>query len=1495
MNKLLKIKKIYLVIITLLVIIFASSNEIIALTSGAAKFDTLYVGIPEHDAVYGRPALYYYTMDGAMAYCIEMAVAVKKTEYSEYPYNDPRIGYALAADHGYTSNVAANFQIRQAVIWALLGQINIENLYAGDPGCVQAAKNLYYAAASYTGATAAPNLSTNSLTFEIQGMYYVSNPITVSRGANTDSYDINLASLPAGSFISDVWGNPIATTNLVADTTFQVRIPLEAITYDITEIDLSTNAKGNMFNTTTAYNSIGVVSQALLASQYSVSPTSASSRMALANAIRAIGNMEVKKEDEYGNPISGTTFRVVKGSTNVTEVTDENGIATFTGLPAGTYIISETNASDGYYNDRQDMTQNIVTGLTVSTSKINRSSKGRVSIKKEDSLTGNVPQGDAKLSGAVYKIYAREDIYSPTGTTLIYSAGQEVGTCTTGENGVSNYVDLPLGNYMYKEVTASEGYLLNPTENNFSIEYAGQDVEFIESTHTTAEQVKINDIQIIKKLQKTDSTPQTNLAGAKFSATLKSDRNKVYYSNETDDSGYCVIEDLPYGIYEIEEIVVPDTALKIENFDVFIDQDASEREAYSYTKENTAKKMQIKVFKEDVETGSVVQGDAHLEGAEYTLYRDAECTDAIETITIQKQDDGTYSAISGWYLVGTYYIKETKRPEGYLIDENVYTVTQVAANQSDEFSYHNITSKDLVEKGDIYIVKYKDNNTNTGPGSTTKDPATGVELTLSLNSNPNVKYTSTVNDIGYADFTDIPYGWYTITETKSLEFVDIMEPQAVYIAYDKQRLYYIFQDARYERKLKIIKTDSETGKSIPIAGSTFKVWDVAAKQYIKQTYNYPTPVEIEEFVTTSDGTLVLPDGIIPGEYELEEVVAPYGYVKSQTRMSFTIEATTPENPVVQQTISIEFPNKPQMAALAIFKKGEMFAGSTQEDDITRPVYEERGLQGVEYTIEAAEDIITPDGTVRMKAGETVTFVTGEDGIGKSQDLYLGKYTIRESKTIPGYIIQSDEISFVLEYKGQEIERYENDMDYINVRQKIKLKLRKNMQQSKYKSVLDNAYKDVVLGVYSKEDLTNYKGETIIPKDTLVDKLYITDEGSSTQNYDLPLGQYYVKEIKTNRNYVLNENTYDFTFASNDDTTAINTVNLLRSVENNLTKLGRFKLYKYSEESRNIIERVTDLFTGYQTRTHALSGAKFKLYYDDNGVAKELFTDEGAAEYVTGDDGTFTVEDLPFGKYYYQEIEPPTGYELDNKLYEFTITEEHVETPLEVEATNKLIEIKLFTKVDAFNSQVIPNCTFEITDDTDTVIYTNTTNENGEFYMPIDLLEVGKKYYYQEISAPDIFALNTDKHEFSINEDLTSTITTVENIRKTSTVRLNKTDLLGGNKIPNCKFELRSEEIDFVVTGVTDKNGEYYFDNIPYGSYTYTEISAPEEYIIDTTPHRIIVDEEIEQINVSNELKVNTSDINVMLFTIVLIASSIGIIYIVYSKRDLIKERINKNR
>ena len=717
-----------------------------------------------------------------------------------------------------------------------------------------------------------------------------------------------------------------------------------------------------------------------------------------------------------------------------------------------------------------------------------------------------------------------------------------------------------------------------------------------------------------------------------------------------------------------------------------------------------------------------------------------------------------------------------------------------------------------------------------------------------------------------------------------------MDPQPVYVSKDGQKLYYIVQDPRNERKLKIVKRDAETGNIIPLAGATFKVWDVAEKRYIKQSHDYPTQTEIDEFVTAADGTLILPDGLIPGEYELEEVTAPYGYTLNETRVPFTIDATTPENPEQEEIITVDFPDTAQKAKVVVYKKGEVLTGTEKDGEITRPVYEEKGLRGVEYVITAKEDIVTPDGTTRMKAGETVTFKTDEDGIGISPELYLGEYTIKETATLDGILLQQNEISFVLEYKGQDLKIYEKNMDFIDVRQKLNLKVMKDMEEPEYNGMLEDAYVNIRLGIYTREDIANVNGDVIIDKDTLVDILTIDENGVSSQNYDLPLGKYYIKEINTNENYLINENEYDFEFKPNDNTTPVIDVILSNTIDNDLNELGKFKLYKYAEENKNIIERIADFFNGdTQDRSHALKGAKFKLYYDKNGEPVELISKTGVSEYITDENGEIYVENLPFGKYYYREIEAPKGYDVDDTLYSFEITKDHVEEPLKVEMSNELTDIKLFTKTDAFNSEVIPDCEFEILDKDQNVIYKDKTDENGEFYMPIDLLTPGEIYYYKEISAPEIYELNEELHEFILNEDQTVSITEVENLRRDSTLKINKSDFLGGQKIPNCTFKLESLETDYVVEGTTDENGEYYFENIPYGEYTYTEISAPEEYRIDTTPHRITIDEEMEELNISNELIVNTSDINLMLFSVVLLASAIGITLFVYKNRDKIRE------
>ena len=270
------------------------------------------------------------------------------------------------------------------------------------------------------------------------------------------------------------------------------------------------------------------------------------------------------------------------------------------------------------------------------------------------------------------------------------------------------------------------------------------------------------------------------------------------------------------------------------------------------------------------------------------------------------------------------------------------------------------------------------------------------------------------------------------------------------------------------------------------------------------------------------------------------------------------------------------------------------------------------------------------------------------------------------KTKQGYLASPTEFSFVLEYRGQEISIWDKDLDFTDVRQKMNLNLFKNIQEPKYVGMLKDAYKDVVLGVYTKEALLDNMGSVVIDSDVLVDKLYINEDGTITQNYDLPMGNYYIKEIATNENYVLNENEYDFTFLPEDNVTPVTEIKLAEDVTNELKNLKTLRLIKYANRNIGPLLRVRAFFTRENLDDkHTLSNAKFKLYWDNNGVAEPLVTTDGVDTYVSDENGLILVDSLPYGKYYYQEVDVPKGYELDDSLYEFEIDKNGEEEEIEV--------------------------------------------------------------------------------------------------------------------------------------------------------------------------------------------------------------------------------------
>ena len=391
---------------------------------------------------------------------------------------------------------------------------------------------------------------------------------------------------------------------------------------------------------------------------------------------------------------------------------------------------------------------------------------------------------------------------------------------------------------------------------------------------------------------------------------------------------------------------------------------------------------------------------------------------------------------------------------------------------------------------------------------------------------------------------------------------------------------------------------------------------------------------------------------------------------------------------------------------------------------------------------------------------------------------------------------------------------------------------------------------------------------------------------------------------TSQNVMVGSSLYtEFTFEPEEfgnDCGSISLIKLPTDTLNNIIlngdKVDTTELEQEAQELANIIkgmseEQVKEYFEKNEIK--GVSGAKYGIYLDE-ACTQPLYRineagEKEKVEIVTNDTGIMKIEDVQFGEYYIKEIEAPKGYELSDEVTKITLDISNKDTMVYQALIEEDFVESSLTKLDAFSGEAIPNCVFELRDENGDLILKSITDENGIGYVPVRLLENGKTYTYTEIEAPKMYELNTEPHEFVASYDeetyeWTGEKIVVENVRKESTVTFEKLDVMDSTPIPNCKFELKSLETDFVVTGVTDENGVYVFENIPYGRYTYTELEAPEEYIIDTTPHEITISEEQTRVIVTNERAPETGDIAVMMVTSIAVVSVIGIAFVMIKNK-----------
>lgn len=693
----------------------------------------------------------------------------------------------------------------------------------------------------------------------------------------------------------------------------------------------------------------------------------------------------------------------------------------------------------------------------------------------------------------------------------------------------------------------------------------------------------------------------------------------------TDENGIATFKDVVIGTgYILEEI---DTPLRY----VVPDKQTAAIEWNKVTEksfDNDLKKFNVTVTKSDRRTG-LPQGDASLAGAKYGIYKGNQLIDTYTT-------DANGQFVTKYYICGDdWTIREISPSEGYLInteslhigaEAKLYTVEYNIAKPLDSY-------EDII-KGKVAIIKHCDDGTTK-----IETPEVGAEFEVYLKaagSYENAKETErdilVCDEHGFAETKDLPYGEYVVEQTKGWDGKELLAPFNVFIKENGEIYRFLINNAPYEALIEIVKKDAETGKVIPAAGIGFKVRNTDTGEYIVQHINYPTPTDIDIYYTDVTGKLMMPEKLPYGNYEIIEQCTAYGYVLDSAPIAFKV---TGEKTIV----TVEKFNMPQKGIIHITKSGEIFFSAVETDGVYSLVFADKNLAGATYEITAAEDIITPDGTLRYAEGAVVdTLTTDENGAAESKALYLGKYTVRETKAPYGMVLNSTPKTVELTYAGETVEITETAAEFYNERQKAVLSLAKILGKDDIFNIGNNGeILSVQFGLYAAEDLFAADG-SFVPKDGLLEIANCDENGNITFKTDIPVSaKLYVKEIATDNHYNLSDEKYPVTFDYAGQDTALVEIkaNGGEAIKNDIL-YGSVKGLKIDRETEKPIV-----------------GAKFGLFRSDEiefNVENALLIAE------SGEDGIFVFENVPYGNWLIKELQPADGYLVNNEIYPVRISE-----------------------------------------------------------------------------------------------------------------------------------------------------------------------------------------------------------------------------------------------
>lgn len=740
------------------------------------------------------------------------------------------------------------------------------------------------------------------------------------------------------------------------------------------------------------------------------------------------------------------------------------------------------------------------------------------------------------------------------------------------------------------------------------------------------------------------------VAGINFTVTGAKGFSKTVTTNT---NGEIDISDLTPGTYTITE----------ENIDRYVPNQSqtitvSSNKTSSVSFYNILKKFRVNVTKQDYEKGHA-QGDAKLGGAVYGLYKG-------DTLIAQYTTDQNGSFTTDYYVCRTdWTVREISPSEGYLLNDTVYKVGADPRDYNIEYNTApDMTVMEQVIKGKISIIKHTDNG-----DTQIETPEKGAEFQIYLkssgsfvNADKDERDTIVCDEDGFASTKLLPYGVYTVHQTKGWAGRELITDFDVFINKDGKTYKFLINNKNFESYLKVVKLDKETGKRIPYEGAAFEIYD-SNNHRITMQYTYPQVTSIHTFYTNKEGYLITPEKLPYGDYTLKEVQAPYGYVLDDTPVPFSITQENSSTDTGVTVVKVKARDVAQKGVINITKTGEIFSSVEENNGIYTPKYSVGNLKGAVFEIYAAEDITTLDGTVRYDQGSLVdTITTNDDGLAKSKELYLGKYTVIEKTAPNGYVHNAAKYDAELTYAGQNVSVTSTDLSVYNERQKVSVSLKKIMAEDKTFGIGNNGeITSVRFGIYASEDIKASNGD-IIPKDALITFANCDKNGSIVFDCDLPVGfKWYVKEIATDEHYILSDTKYEFdTEYQGQDVKVIDIkVNNGEVIKNNLI-YGSVKGLKIDRETQKVIK-----------------GATFGLFKSDT---TEFAKDNAILTAVTDENGIFNFSNIPYGEYLIKEIKPADGY-LDNEDV-FTVIIKDNEQVVELTAINdKVPELKTTATVN----------------------------------------------------------------------------------------------------------------------------------------------------------------------------------------------------------------------